>query len=161
MPSTHRSVAFFADAMLGKLARWLRILGYDTAYERDVSDEELIERVGHEKRWLLTRDRYLAQRRLVRDRLTLLRADRVQNQLQQLMWELHLDLTLDGGTPCRCADCNITLEPIPKEKAIARVPPFVAAEHAAFSHCPRCTRIYWPGTHWDRIRLQLDHLRRP
>ncbi len=77
MPSTHRSVAFFADAMLGKLARWLRILGYDTAYERDVSDEELIERVGHEKRWLLTRDRYLAQRRLVRDRLTLLRADRV------------------------------------------------------------------------------------
>lgn len=151
---------FFADAMLGKLARWLRILGYDTAYERYVRDDVLIERVMRENRWVLTRDRYLARRKLARDRLTLLHSDRVPDQLRQLMIELHLDFTLGDETPCRCADCNLVLEPMTQERAAPQVPPFVAGSHNKFSHCLGCGRIYWPGTHWDRIQAQLDRLRK-
>jgi len=145
--------------MLGRLARWLRILGYDTAYERYISDEGLVERVLREGRWLLTRDRYLARRKVVRDRLTLLRSDDVDDQLRQLMSDQDLDLTLDEETPCRCAECNLMLESISRELVAAEVPPYVASEHTKFSKCSGCGRIYWPGTHVEHIRLQLDHLR--
>src|SRR4030066_1602382 len=79
---------FFADAMLGRLARWLRMLGYDTAYEKVISDEWLIARVLEEQRWLLTRDRYLVQRKTLRDRHTLIVSDHFQDQLRQLRSEL-------------------------------------------------------------------------
>ena len=82
-PIVH-SPAFFADAMLGRLARWLRMLGYDTAYEKVISDESLIAGVLTEHRWLLTRDRYLVQRKVVRDRQTLIVSDHLQDQLRQL-----------------------------------------------------------------------------
>ncbi len=154
-----REVAFFADAMLGRLARWLRILGYDTAYERNIPDAVLVERVLLEHRWLLTRDRYLARRRALRGRLTLLRSDYVSEQLRQLMSDRHLDLTLEAKTRCRCAECNLLLESISHEQASKEVPPLVASEHAEFSRCPGCGRIYWPGTHWERIRQQLARLR--
>ena len=153
------SCGFFADSMLGRLARWLRILGYDTAYERNLPDEALVKRVVGEHRWLLTRDRYLAKRKVLRDRLTLLRSDHVGEQLRQMMVEQQVKLTLDAETPCRCADCNLALEPIPHEQAAREVPPVVATEHREFARCPGCGRIYWPGTHWDRIRLQLERLR--
>lgn len=74
-------LCFIADAMLGRLARWLRILGYDTAYEKMITDERLVERAVREDRWLLTRDRNLALRRLLRGRHTLLVSDKVDGQL--------------------------------------------------------------------------------
>ncbi len=159
--STARPVAFFADTMLGKLARWLRILGYDTAYERDIPDVLLVERVLQENRWLLTRDRYLAKRRVLRDRLTLVRSDWVAEQLHHIAGEHHLNLTLNADTPCRCALCNHVLEPLSQRAAAPKVPPYVALQHDAFAHCPGCGHIYWPGTHWDRIRERLESLRTP
>jgi hypothetical protein len=144
--------------MLGKLARWLRILGYDTAYERLIDDERLVERVLAENRWLLTRDRFLARRRALRGRLTLLTSDHVPEQLQQLARDIHLDLRLDASMP-RCPDCNRVLEELSREAAAPRVPLYVAQTYAVFAICPACGRIFWPGTHWAAMLAQLERLK--
>lgn len=159
--TTSPPMAFLADAMLGRLARWLRILGYDTAYEGVLPDEVMIERALRENRWLLTRDGYLAKRRVLRGRHTLLTSDHVRDQLRQLRAELNLDLAVDAETASRCAGCNLLLEPIPHAEAACRVPPFVAQEHTEFAKCPACTRIYWPGTQWTHLLRQLEQLRAP
>lgn len=152
-------LAFFADAMLGRLARWLRTLGYDTAYDKIISDEALIERVLTEQRWLLTRDSYLVQRKILRGRHTLIVSDHLQDQLRQLRSELHLDLDLSDKTASRCASCNKLLNVIPHEKATPTVPAYVASLHPRFVQCPNCGRIYWPGTHWTQMLTRLQELR--
>jgi len=163
MESPHAQIVpspvFFADAMLGRLARWLRMLGYDTAYDKVIADESLISRVLTEQRWLLTRNRYLVQRKSLRDRHTLIESDHLQAQLQQLRSELHLDLDLSDNTPSRCALCNNILIPIPHEKATSTVPAYVARVHPRFVQCPNCERIYWPGTHWTQMLVRLQELR--
>jgi uncharacterized protein len=153
------SPAFFADAMLGRLARSLRMLGYDTAYEKDISDEALIARVLTEHRWLLTRDRYLVQRKVLRDRQTLIVSDYLQDQLRQLRSELHLELNLSDRTASRCAECNSILRLIPHEEAVRTVPAYVANLHPQFVQCPNCGRIYWPGTHWAHMLTRFQELR--
>jgi hypothetical protein len=154
-----RSPAFFADAMLGRLARWLRMLGYDTAYEKVISDEALVARVLTEQRWLLTRDRYLVQRKVLRDRYTLIVSDHLQDQLRQLRSELHIKLDLRDRTASRCATCDHILLVIPHEKATLTVPAYVASSHSQFVQCPNCGRIYWPGTHWTHMLICLQELR--
>ncbi len=151
--------AFFADAMLGRLARWLRILGYDTAYKAVLPDELLVQLVLCDNRWLLTRDRYLAKRKVLRERLTLLSSDHVVDQLQQLVLELQIQLNLDAQTPSRCAHCNLMLEPISQKQAAPNVPAFVAGQHSEFARCAGCGRVYWPGTHWAHMGAQLDRVR--
>jgi len=136
------SPTFFADTMLGRLARWLRMLGYDTAYEKVISDESLVARVVAEQRWLLTRDRYLVQRKVLRGRQTLIVSDHLQDQLRQLQSELHLDLDLNDKTASRCAECNVLLRPIPHEEAAYAVPTYIASSHQKFVQCPNCSQIY-------------------
>jgi uncharacterized protein len=154
-----RPPAFFADAMLGRLARWLRMLGYDTAYDKVISDEALIARVLTEHRWLLTRDGYLMQRKVLRDRQTLIISDHLQDQLRQLRSELHLELDLGDRTASRCAECNSVLKLIPHEEAALTVPAYVASLHPRFVQCSNCGRIYWPGTHWTHMLTRLQELR--
>jgi len=139
------SPAFFADAMLGSLTRWLRTLGYDTAYEKTIADETLIERVLTEHRWLLTRDRNLVQRKVLRDRHTLIVSDQLQDQLRQLQLDLHITFDLSDDTVSRCASCNDILNPIPHEEAARKVPSYVASSHLRFVQCQNCGRIYWPA----------------
>ncbi|HLZ32677.1 MAG TPA: Mut7-C RNAse domain-containing protein [Nitrospira sp.] len=154
-PVTH----FMADAMLGRLARWLRILGYDTDYEKDVSDEALIDRVLSENRWLLTRDGYLAQRKVLRGRHTLIKSDNLEGQLQQLHRELHIVLDVIHHKGYRCADCNVVLIPIPHDQAAPLIPPFVAQQYREFLQCPHCRRVFWPGTHWQDLLGRLVGMR--
>jgi uncharacterized protein len=154
---------FIADAMLGRLARWLRILGYDTAYEKIISDNVLIERVLAENRWLLTRDGYLAQRKVLCGRHTLIKSDSLDDQLRQLRDELSLRLhVLDLGEErqFRCADCNLLLHHISAEEASGLVPPFVARQYHEFLQCDSCRRIYWPGTHWEALTGRLALIRK-
>jgi uncharacterized protein with PIN domain len=152
-------MAFFADAMLGRLARWLRMLGYDTAYEKDLCDEAVIARVVTEHRWLLTRDGYLVQRKVLRDRHTLIVSDHLHDQLRQLRSELHLELDFGDSTASRCTACNSLLKPIPHEKAARTVPAYVASRQTQFVQCPNCGQIYWPGTHWTHMLTRLQELR--
>lgn len=152
-------LCFIADAMLGRLARWLRILGYDTAYEKMITDERLVERAVREDRWLLTRDRNLALRRLLRGRHTLLVSDKIDGQLRQLHRDLKIDLDLTHQRACRCADCNVVLTSISHADAVPLVPPFVAQEHREFLQCPQCRRVFWPGTHWQDLDRRLTAIK--
>lgn len=152
-------ICFIADSMLGRLARWLRILGYDTAYEKVITDEALVERTVREGRWLLTRDRRLVLRKLLRGRHTLLDADDVAGQLRQLHRDLAIDLDLTHQRAYRCAGCNVLLTSISHADAAPLVPPFVAQEHREFLRCPRCRRLFWPGTHWQDFNRRLTAIR--
>jgi uncharacterized protein with PIN domain len=149
---------FLADANVGRLARWLRAYGYDAAYAAHIDDSQLIGRALAEGRVLLTRDSGLMQRRVVaRGSLpaVLLRSDRVDDQLRQVVGELELagDRALS-----RCLECNVELEPRPKAEVSERLPPHVRATQVRFSECPRCGRVYWPGTHWQRMRERMGAL---
>jgi uncharacterized protein len=141
---------FVADAMLGRLARWLRILGYDTLYDVSWPDVYLVRLARAEDRMLLTRDYELAHR--IHVLVTLIESECLTEQLAQLQRELAINC---NNAP-RCPMCNSLLEPISKEEAWDKVPLFAYIDNEAFSHCPTCGRYYWPGTHWKRIRELLS-----
>jgi uncharacterized protein len=143
--------------MLGALARWLRILDVDVAYDPKLDDAELVEKAVAEGRILLTRDRRLTERHLARDRHLLIRSDVVEEQVRQVLEELRLapdPRRLLG----RCLRCNLPLEPLDASLARARVPPFVARTQEEYRACPGCGRIYWRGTHVERMTRRLESL---
>ena len=152
-------IRFMVDAMLGRLARWLRILGYDTAYEKVITDEVLIERALREDRWLLTRDGYLAQHKVLRGRHTLIESDDLEAQLRQLHQNLKIDLDMTRQRGYRCADCNVALISISRDDARPLVPPFVAQQYREFLQCPQCRRAFWPGTHWNDLLSRVTAIR--
>lgn len=139
-----------ADCMLGRLAKWLRILGYDTAYDNDATDHELARRARAEGRVLLTRDRELAARRGLKT--LLIRSNRLDHQIQQVQKSL-------GPPPepilSRCPVCNVALEEISARDVVHRVPPYVYETQAEFRHCPGCGRVYWSGSHVEAMGDQL------
>ncbi len=139
---------FIADAMLGKLARWLRLLGYDTLYSQE-DDILVAQHARSEDRILLTRDRGLAVRRGLN--AVLLTSTALDLQLT----ELNAVIPIPPRAP-RCMACNVLLESISLEIARPHIPPFVAETHNEFHRCPQCGGIFWPGTHWDSIRQRLD-----
>jgi uncharacterized protein with PIN domain len=145
---------FFADAMLGRLARWLRILGYDTRYEADVEDAALVRSALQEDRVILTRDRALPEEFRV-PALVLVKAEQPAEQLRELVTLFRLDT--EDRLFTRCSRCNAGLESVPSDQIAERVPPRVIREHDHFKLCPGCGRIYWKGSHVDRIR---DAIRR-
>jgi hypothetical protein len=144
---------FIADVMLGSLARWLRVLDFDTAYDRRIEDAELVERAAAEGRTLLTRDRRLLERRKARGGL-LIREDDVATQLRQILEELHLTVARSDLLG-RCLRCNESLVDVPAEEAREKVPPFVAATQERFRRCPACRRLYWRATHVEGMEKRI------
>jgi uncharacterized protein with PIN domain len=145
--------------MLGRLARWLRILGYDTAYEKFVIDEHLIQQALRDDRRLLTRDRYLAQRKIIRSRCLLIAGDHLNEQLLELRHALQLDLDPSEQRPFRCANCNAIPKTLLPQEAADLVPPYVALHYDRFAQCPSCRHVYWPGTHWKAVVDRLSRIR--
>jgi uncharacterized protein with PIN domain len=142
---------FLADVMLGRLAKWLRIIGYDTLYFRDMDDQELIRRAARDDRMLLTRDRELSQRGGIR--ALFIATEDLETQLAQVLEEMGLEPRMGSGI--RCPLCNEALKDIPREAVRNAVPPYVWATHREFSRCPGCGKIFWKGTHWESIRRRL------
>jgi uncharacterized protein with PIN domain len=143
-----------ADEMLGRLARWLRLLGYDTLYEPGLSDHQLAARARREDRTLLTRDRELSRRRGIR--CLLVRSQKLEEQLEQVMEEL--------GAPApesepRCSQCNAQLLSISRQEASWRVPAFVLDTHKRFRYCAHCDQVYWQGSHWQHVTQTAARLR--
>jgi uncharacterized protein with PIN domain len=144
---------FLADNMLGRLAIWLRLLGYDTAYHHDATDAQLARIARAENRVLLTRDVELTRRRAVR--AILIESEQVEEQLRQVFHALNLTAREAFS---RCAECNSVLEEVSKESVRGQVPPFVFHTQERYRRCPRCARIYWRGTHWARMVGQMQDL---
>jgi uncharacterized protein len=151
-------VLFLADANVGSLARWLRALGYDAEYEPRLPDAQVVGRALAEGRVLLTRDVDMTRRRVIADgsvRTVLLRDDRVEAQVRQVVDELGL---VPDRALSRCLDCNVELQPRLKAAVTAQLPPHVRATQERFSQCPSCGRVYWPGTHWTRMHERMAAL---
>lgn len=143
---------FAVDAMLGRLARWLRVLGLDATWQADVADADLVRHALGEERWILTRDRALPEEWRV-PRVHLVRSEVPLEQLREIVdaFALH-----DGARLfARCTRCNEEVEPIARERAAPLVPPRIFALHDRFWHCPRCGRVYWEGSHVERMRRAL------
>lgn len=140
---------FFADSMLGGLARWLRILGYDTAWEPEIDDRELARRGAAEHRWVLTRDRRLADARWTED-LLLLASDNPLEQLREVAAKVPLSM---ARVFTRCSRCNRHLERLSPEEAERLRLPDVSGP---LYRCPECGRIYWQGSHTARMRGTLE-----
>ena len=146
---------FIVDVNVGRLATWLRIMGYDTTFPRTANDNELVRLALKQDRLLITRDSGFLLRRSVRLgqlRMLYVVADDLRGQLRQLIGEL--DLNLDSGFS-RCLRCNEPLAPVDKGAVADQIPDYVARTQTAFSQCFSCLRVYWPGTHWSNMISEL------
>ncbi|NUO10329.1 MAG: Mut7-C RNAse domain-containing protein [Candidatus Brocadia sp.] len=152
---TSESLKFFADVMLGRLARWLRILGYDVAYEPSILDDDLIAMAIHEHRIILTMDRKLTERESAKNSL-LIKSPSYKEQLRQII--THYNIDCRPGIFTRCLVCNRLLDPIEKDKIKDRVPPYVYSTQDKFDICRQCQRTYWSGTHRAKMLKLLDEV---
>lgn len=141
---------FIADAMLGRLARRLRLLGFDVIYDRNLDDNGVIRHSIEERRTILTRDRALIKRPLASNHLFIASED-VDRQLDQV---LSLFSSSAIRELSRCSRCNTPLSPLPRSEAKELVPRYVFDAYDEFSRCESCKRVYWKGTHVRRMRLK-------
>jgi uncharacterized protein with PIN domain len=148
--------SFLADRMVGKLARWLRILGYDTAYLPQLSPAGIMREARRQGRIILTRDTRILRCKDA-PQLVFIHSDRFREQLKQVVGALQLDPVRLLFT--RCAECNRVLEGVAKDEAVqARVPEYVRQTQNEFRRCPECQRIYWGATHKDHVLAELQQL---
>ena len=146
---------FVADVMLGRLARWLRIAGFDAAYSNTFSDDALLEISNREGRVLLSRDTRLLIRRPAREFL-FIRSAGLEAQLGQVFGALRIT-SLDAVLT-RCLSCNEALVEAPRESVRGLVPEFVYRTQPRFEACPGCRKIYWAGTHREAVLRKLETL---
>lgn len=152
-----RIPAFAIDRMLGELARWLRLLGYDTQYFKDLNDDELIEYSKRENRVLVTCDQDLHSRAVRKGvRTLLLRPDSLVNRLALLARVYGIELEANPEDS-RCALCNGEIHKVDDmTKLIGRVPPKILITNKEFWICGKCGRIYWIGGHWKNIKKSVE-----
>jgi len=143
---------FVVDCMLGKLARWLRALGFDVRYSSKAGDDELLNIARREGRTLLTRDTRLLGRAKA---VPVLRITRQKWDEQVIQVLSAFDLKDEVRAFSRCLECNRMLKPLAKEKAKNLVMPFVLENARAFALCPDCGRVFWKGTHFDDMRSKI------
>lgn len=146
---------FLADRMVGKLARWLRLLGYDTLYWPQLSPEGVMREARRQQRIILTRDTRIPRRKDAPS-FIFLAGDRFREQLKQIAVELQLDLAAHLFT--RCSVCNTPLAVITKDEVRARVPEYVWQTQEEFRTCLECQRIYWGATHKQHMLEELQRL---
>ncbi|MFH1619880.1 MAG: Mut7-C RNAse domain-containing protein [bacterium] len=150
---------FIADCMLGRLAKWLLILGYDTVYFKDGSkpDSAIVRKALREKRIFLTRDTGIPHQKKLK--MMVLREQHFDDQLMKLKKELRL-----SPAPrlffSRCIGCNVRLESVPRKTALLKVPPKVRGLKTRFRRCPKCRKFYWSGTHVRNAIMQLNRIRK-
>lgn len=150
---------FIVDHNVGKLTKWLRLMGYDAVFFDGQRDADMIARALAEVRVILTRDTQIMKRGVVtsgRLKAILIDSDQPEKQIQQVIDTLNLDCRFKPFT--RCLECNQTLEERSKEQVKDRVPPYVFKTQSQYMECPACHRIYWRGTHWQAMTEKLKKL---
>jgi hypothetical protein len=154
-PRPLRQTRFVLDAHLGRLAAYLRMLGFDTLYRNDYRDEELSQIAGGEHRILLTKDRGLLKRSAVSHGYYV-RETNVRRQLMEVLRRFDL---ADSISPfVRCMRCNELLEPVGKEAVADRIPPLSREHYDEFRQCGACGRVYWSGSHYRRMERFIEQL---
>ncbi len=144
-------IRFAVDTMLGRLARWLRILGHDVAYGPHLRGRTLIDCARREGRLLLTRDTRLRRAHDLPPHL-FIGSDHFREQLRQVAatWPVGA-----GSLLSRCLDCNRLLDEVTREQARERVPEFVGTSSPRFWRCGGCGKLFWPATHKLHIEREL------
>lgn len=150
---------FIVDSNVGRLARWLRIAGFDTIFINDLDDNRLVRLALSESRVLLTKDTQILKRRVVatgRLKVILIESEEVKAQLRQVIKALNLGDKIKPFT--LCLECNQPLVPREKEEVEGLVPPYVFKTQTQYMQCPSCHRVYWRGTHWQRMSRELEKI---
>ena len=146
---------FVVDVNVGRLAKWLRVLGYDTLFPSDAEEDELLRIALREGRISVTRDSGLAERHVAttgRLKVVLIQRDDLKSQLRQVIRSLDLDGSRQFS---RCIRCNEPLDSLAREAVRELVPPYVFKTQQEYAGCPRCHRIFWRGTHWANMLEDL------
>jgi uncharacterized protein with PIN domain len=154
-PKPLRNPKFICDVHLGKLARYLRMMGFDVLYKNSFKDDEIVQLSINERRAILTRDRGILKRNEV-TRGYFVRSSEVEKQAEEIIHRFDLQKSIKEFT--RCLDCNHKLIKIAKTKILGELPPKVASsqneffpEGMDFQKCPGCSKLYWKGTHHQRM----------
>jgi uncharacterized protein with PIN domain len=146
---------FAAEKTLGRLAKWLRLLGFDTLFESERADEKFIDTLEKD-RILLTRTQRIRKRYADR-KLIFVESDDLQQQLNQVVAEL--GLKAEQTRPfSRCLQCNVPIVAVEKNLLRGRVPDYIFETNDRFNRCPQCDRIFWPGSHTRRGFEKIRHL---
>lgn len=148
---------FIVDHNVGKLAKWLRMMGYDTLFFTGDDDWQMVTTALAEGRVILTRDTQIMRRGVVtsgRLKATLITSDKPDEQMQQVVETLNLDC--QSGLFTLCLECNQPLEERTKQQMKDRVPPYVFQTQNQYVECPSCHRVYWRGTHWQAMTMKLE-----
>ncbi len=141
-------VRFITDRSLGRLSKWLRLMGYDTVYYRGDADRTFLRKAEKEGRVVITKKRDLAGRSHPGP-MILLREDRVEDQITEVLSQL--SIKPDPAVMFRrCLLCNESLDEVAPESVAGVVPDYVLRHCRDFKRCPRCGKVFWPGTHRDR-----------
>jgi uncharacterized protein with PIN domain len=154
-PEPLRHTCFVLDQHLGRLAAYLRLLGFDTLYRNDYDDEELARIAAEEGRILLTRDRGLLKRRQV-TRGYCVRSTDSQEQLLETVRRFDLAGSLHPFT--RCPHCNGRLAPVTKEEVQDRLPPHTREHYDDFRLCESCGQVYWQGAHHHKLAELIEQI---
>jgi uncharacterized protein with PIN domain len=149
-------VRFLLDGMLGKLARWLRMLGQDVTYSVEFDDAELLELAKKENRILLTKDFELYKRVIVRGLDAYYIEGKIESdRLAEVAKRYSLQLTIDMDKS-HCPACNTKLKPTLKEHVQGELEKNTFLYYDKFWKCPNCGQIYWQGAHWTQINKTLN-----
>lgn len=147
---------FIADGMLGKLTRWLRMLGHNVKYSNKLDDAQLTTIAKKERRVLLTRDLELYQQATAKGIDAFYMEGQTEaERLAELAKRLDIPLEIDMKRS-RCPKCNAKIGLTPKEKVANKVEKSTFAHYEDFWECPKCGQVYWQGAHWKRIRKTLE-----
>ena len=150
---------FIVDSNVGRLARWLRIAGFDTLFINDLDDNRLVRLALSEERVLLTKDTQILKRRVAatgRLKVILIESEEVKAQLRQVVKALNLGDKIKPFT--LCLECNKPLVLSGKEDVKELVPPYISQTQTQYMQCPACHRVYWRGTHWQRMSRELERI---
>lgn len=144
---------FIADSMLGKLARWLKILGLDVEYFKHRDVDRMLDLARREGRIILTRDQKISSDDVS---IFFIQSEHLKEQIRQFFKKFRIPP--DDKALSRCILCNTELRPVKPEQIKEKVPPYVFETHRDFAVCPDCERVYWAGSHYKRMKQRLNNL---
>ncbi|MFC1972289.1 Mut7-C RNAse domain-containing protein [Chloroflexota bacterium] len=148
---------FIVDCNVGKLARWLRMMGYDATLFTGDDDSQMIIAALRQERVILTRDTRIMKMGVVTGnwvRAVFIESEEPEHQIRQVIDNLHLDCRFKPFTIC--LECNQALTEVTREEVKDRVPPYVFQTQDQYMECPQCHRMYWQGTHWQAMTRELE-----